>query len=406
MRESPSILGNPSGSPQIERRSRRSRLRRFFLRHVPLTLAGLLVLLVFLAVGAYFIASSAAFQNLVRKHLVTSIEDLTGGHAEIASFHWRLLHLEAEADGIVIHGLEDAGETPYARIDKLRVRLSILGFISPEVRLRELEISRPVMHFIVYPDGSTNQPHPRKPASSGRSVHDTLFDLKAVATSQSEQGMLDYDNRAASFDNKNRYAPLDFQADDASLVLHFIPGFHDLYRIEAGATDLNLSRNVPRGGGPVHGSVQATLELERARISLSSLRLTAHAPGSQDHVLNVTGVLDDLNRPRWQARAAGDLDMQLLDPLTGYGDSPNGIAHLDLAAAGDSGTFHIDGGVHVDGGSYVGAGITATGINLDAHALMLILNSCRSRKSLPACGRAGNLKVPSLLNHGFRSPQN
>jgi translocation and assembly module TamB len=344
----------------------RSRLRRFFLRHVPLTLAGLFVLLVILAVGAYFVASSAAFENAVRKHLITSVEDLTGGRTEIASFHWRLLHLEAEADGVVIHGLEDPGEAPYARIDKLRLQLSILGFISPQVRLRELEISRPSLHFIVYPDGSTNQPHPRKPRSSNRSVQDTLFDLKAGHLSV-EQGTVDYDNRAASFDNQNRYASLDFQANDASLVMSYVAGFHDLYRIEVGATDLDLSRNVPRGGGPVKGVVQATLDLERARLTLRNLMITAHAPGTQDRALDITGVLDDFNHPRWRARALGDLDMQLLEPLTGYGDSPNGIAHLDLAAGGQSGTFHIDGGVHVDGGSYLGAGITATGIALDAH---------------------------------------
>jgi translocation and assembly module TamB len=343
----------------------RSRLRRFFLRHVPLTLAGILVLLVVLAVGAYFIASSGAFENVVRKHLVASIEDLTGGKVEVASFRWRLFHLEAEADGIVIHGLEDPGEVPYAQIDKLRIRLSVFNFFSPQFRLSDLEISRPRLHFIFYPDGSTNQPHPRKPENSRRSVQDTLFDLEAGHIAV-EQGIVDYDNRAAAFDNKNRYAPLDFEASDASLVMRYVSGFRGLYQIEAGSTDLNLSRKVPRGGGPVKGAVHATLDLERARITLRSLRITAHAPGAKDRELDVTGVLDDFTHPRWQARALGDFDMQLLDPLTGYSDSPNGIAHLDLAAGGQSGTFHIDGGVHVDGGSYLGAGVTATGITLDA----------------------------------------
>jgi translocation and assembly module TamB len=344
----------------------RSRLRRFFLRHVPLTLAGLFALLTVLAVGAYFVASSTAFENLVRKRLITSIENLTGGQADVASFHWRLLHLEAEADGVVIHGLEDPGEAPYARIDKLRVRLSILGFVSPQVRLRELEISGPSLHFIVYPDGSTNQPHPRKPRDSNRSVPETLFDLKAGHIAV-EHGTVDYDDRAAVFDNQNRYAPFDFQANDVSFAMRYVDGFRDLYRIEAEAADLDLARSVPRGGGPVKGVVQATIDLERARLTLRSLRITAHAPGTQDRALDVNGVLDDFNHPRWQARAVGDLDMQLLEPLTGYGDSPNGIAHIDLMAGGRSGTFQIDGGVHVEGGSYLGAGITATGIALDAH---------------------------------------
>src|SRR6202034_363598 len=65
-------------------------------------------------------------------------------------------------------------------------------------------------------------------------------------------------------------------------------------------------------------------------------------------------------------RAIGDLDIRLLDPVTGYPDAPDGIAHLDLTASGAAGTFHIAGPVHVDGGSYVGVGLSAKGVTLDA----------------------------------------
>ena len=160
-------------------RGARSRLRRFFLRHLPLTVAAAVVLLVLAAVGLYFVASSAAFENMVRKRLIAQIEAFTGGRTEIASFHWRLLHLEAEADGVVIHGTEDPGEAPYAQIDRLRVQLSVLGFFSPRILLRDLEIARPRLHLIVYPDGSTNQPHPRRPRKRSKSALDTLFDLQA-----------------------------------------------------------------------------------------------------------------------------------------------------------------------------------------------------------------------------------
>ncbi|MGA2569517.1 MAG: hypothetical protein ABSF23_03280, partial [Terracidiphilus sp.] len=156
--------------PELPQPRTRSRLRRFFLRHLPLTVASAAVLLVLAAVGAYFVASSAAFENVVRKRLIARIETLTGGRAEIASFHWRLLHLEAEADGIVIHGLEDPGETPYAQIDRLRVQVSILGSFSPRILLRGLEIDRPRVHLIVYPDGSTNQPQPRRTRKRNKSA--------------------------------------------------------------------------------------------------------------------------------------------------------------------------------------------------------------------------------------------
>jgi translocation and assembly module TamB len=368
-REMPPISGEPPIPPKPARRGMRSRLRRFFLRHLPLAVACAVVLLALFSVGLYFVASSAAFENVVRQRLIASIEDLTGGRVEIASFHWRLLHFEAEADGLVIHGLEDPGEAPYARIERLHVHVSVRNLFSPHVRLRSLEIDRPNLHIIVYPNGSTNQPHPRRPNRSRESALDTLFDMRAGRFAV-EQGILHYDNRAASFDYQDRYAPLDFEANDVSILLRYLPaakGTPETYRIEAGATDLNLFRAVSRGKSTsVHGTLQATIDLERARLLLRSLRLTAHNAEARDRSLEVSGDVEDFAHPRWQARVVGDLDLRLLDPITGYPDAPEGIAHLDLAAAGQAVTFHIDGPIHVDEGSYIGEGVIATGITLDA----------------------------------------
>jgi translocation and assembly module TamB len=364
--EKPIAAEEPS-QPQHPHRSVRYRLRRFFLRHLPLAVAFTAVCLALLAVGLYLVASSSAFENGVRKRLITSIEELTGGRAEIASFHWRLLHFEAEADGVVVHGLEDPGEAPYAKIDHLRVVFSLRNLFSPTVRLRSLEIDHPSFHFIVYPNGSTNQPQPRQPRNSSNSAIDTLFEMHAGRITV-EQGSIDYDSRNANFDYQDRNAPLDFSANDASLVMRYIPAtFHTpaSYRIEVGVTDLNLSRTVPRNPLPVHGALQATLDLEHAQVLLRSLRITAERRGGQKHTFEITGDLADFTHPHWHAHLEGDLDMRLLDPITGYPDAPDGLAHLNLTAAGQEGAFQIDGGVHIDGGSYLGEGVTATGITLD-----------------------------------------
>jgi translocation and assembly module TamB len=363
------IVGEPEPSPRPPRPGSQSRLRRFFLRHVPLTIAGAVALLLLLAMGCYFVASTQAFQNHVRKRLIATMENTTGGRVEIVSFHWRLLQLEAEADGVVIHGLEDPGDEPYAKIDRIRVKLSVLGFLSPRILLHDLEIAQPSLHLIVYPDGSTNQPHPRRPAESGKHMMDTLLNLQAGHIAV-EEGALHYDSRAAAFDYQNRYAPLDFAADDVSVVMHYVPaaaGTPGLYRIEAGAADLDLSRDVPKKKPlPVHGRLQATIDLERSRAILRELELTAHARGNEDRTLRVTGSLDDFSHPHWQATTTGELDMRLLDSIVGYPDAPVGIARLDLAAAGQGQQFRIDGPVHIDGGSYLGAGMSVSGVTLDA----------------------------------------
>ena len=369
-REMPSITGNPQPQPPSPRHRIRRALRRFFLRHLPLAAAGVAVLLAVLAVGLYFIASSAPFENLIRQHLIAQVEDLTGGRVEIASFHWRLLHLQAEADGVVIHGLEDPGEAPYAQIARIAVRLNLLGFINPHIRLRDLEIDRPNLHFIVYPDGETNQPQPRRHSQSGGSPLDTLFDLRARHIAV-EQGILHYDCRAADFDFQDRYAPFDFEANDASLVMSYMSALHGApahYRIQAGVSDLRLARDVPRSPQQVHGTLQATLDLERTRVFLRNLEITAGNHAVADHTLEVTGELESFTHPVWSAKVLGDFDMRLLDAITGYPNAPEGLAHLDLAASGHGAdAFQIDGAVHMDGGSYIGTGVTATGIALDAH---------------------------------------
>ena len=367
-RDNPPIADEEPSRPPRPHRSMRSRLRRFFLRHLPLAVAVTAVFLAVLAVSIYFVASSAAFENAVRRRLITELEELTGGRVEIASFHWRLLHFAADADGVVIHGLEDPGEAPYAKIERLRVVLSLRNLFSPSVRLRSLEIDRPSLHFIVYPNGSTNQPHPLRSRTSSMPTIDSLFELHAGRITV-EQGSFDYDCRAASFDYQDRHAPLDFSANDASLVMRYIPATLRTpasYHIEAGVTDLNLARTVPRNPLPVHGNLQATLDLEHAQVFLRSLRITAERRGGSQHSLEVTGDLEDFTHPHWHARLMGDLDMRLLDPITGYGGAPEGLARLDLTAAGQQDMFQIDGGVHIDDASYIDEGVTATGITLES----------------------------------------
>jgi translocation and assembly module TamB len=377
IRDQNSISPKPDSTPEPAPPRRRTRLRRFFLRHLPLSLAAITIVLVLTAVVGYFVASSAEFENWMRKRLIAQIETATGGRTEISSFHWRLLHLEAEARGVVIHGTEDSNEAPYAEIDRLRVQVSIFGFFTPQISLRDLEIVEPRLHLIFYRDGSTNQPNPRTPQNRGKSGLDTFFDLRAGQITV-EQGMIDLDDRAASLDAQNRFLPLDFKANDVSVQMIYVPALFDVrerYRINAVATDLVLARDLPRKKtsalspsvpSSVHGKLQLSLDLERNRASLTSLQLTSLNHGEQDRTLQVSGVLDDFLHPHWQAKVAGDLDMRLLDPVVGYPDSPEGIAHLNLAANGIAPAFQITGAIHIDGGSYIGANMNATGVNLDA----------------------------------------
>jgi translocation and assembly module TamB len=342
----------------------RRRLRRF------LVLAACIGLFLIAApIVLYLWASSDSTQNMVRRRMIARLEQSTGGRVQIASFHWHLLSLEADAGGFALHGDEAPNEAPLAQADHLSVRLSLLGLWSPRILLRDLEITHPVLHLIVYPDGSTNVPHPRIPSKPEKPVLDTIFNLQASHVSV-QQGVLNFEDRAAEFDFQNRFTLWDFDAHDLSALMRYMPpsgGDPESYRIETGAADVSTIRAKEK---PTVGSMQATLDLTRTDAYLRSLRITSKFAGGkgqreEDHTIELSGVLRNFAQPTWQARTRGELDMRLLDPGLGFPFAPQGIAHLDLDSAGEASEFRTDGHIHIDNGAYIAPGIVATGLEVD-----------------------------------------
>ena len=117
------------------------------------------------------------FENQVRRVVIAELAKSTGGRVELKKFSWRPTHLEFEADDLTIHGLEGPGQVPYAHVDRLYVRLQIISFFRRKIGLNYLEGDHPVIHLIVYPDGSTNQPKPKHP-STGNATSE-IFNLAA-----------------------------------------------------------------------------------------------------------------------------------------------------------------------------------------------------------------------------------
>ena len=344
----------------------KKRLRR---RRILVGVAVLAILgLAFAGVAGWI--NSSAGESFVRKRVVARLETVLGGRIEMQSFHWQFLRLEADAEGIVIHGRERTDEAPYARIDALRVQISVLDILTPQIQLRDLEIVHPTIHLIVYPDGTTNQPTPRRSIVQQKPVLDTFFALRAGRVTL-EQGVVDYENRAASFDFQNRSAPLDLRASDASLRLAYLPPqaqFPESYRIAFSVKDLQLLRGTEAHPlqRPVQGSVEASIDLTRTNLYLRSMRLTARSKDAGPRVLSVTGELRNFARPNWEGTVQGELDMRLLETFTGFPNAPEGIARMRLEASGYDGQFHVDGPVHIDKGAYIAPGVDVRGVTLDS----------------------------------------
>jgi translocation and assembly module TamB len=353
---------------QVEIKGPPARARRG--RRLLWNAAGLTIALLAVIGALWFWVNSHQFEELVRRRIVSGLETATGGRVEIRSFHWRLIDLEAEAGGVVIHGLEDPADAPYAQVESLRVRISVLGFFSPRIRLRDLDVVKPELHLIYYPNGSTNQPHPRvQKKTTTKPLLETLFDIQAGHVAI-EQGMFDLDNRAASFDFADKYLPLDLDANDLSLMLAYNPGEKsnpESYHIDAGLRDLMLQRGGRQSTVPpaLHALFQISLDLTRNAAYLRSLRITASSRDIKDRTLEVSGALTDFTHARWQARVAGEFDMRMLNPIMDYPFTPDGVARMDLTGAGDRGEFRLDGPVHVDHGAYVAPGVSVREVQID-----------------------------------------
>ncbi|HXB21370.1 MAG TPA: translocation/assembly module TamB domain-containing protein [Candidatus Solibacter sp.] len=173
------------------------------------------IVLLSLVVGLVLFLNSNAFQEKVRKRIIAELELMTGGKVEIQSFTWSLSRLQFEITGLTIHGLERPEQAPYVHADRVFVRATVTSWFSQQIGLRYIAVDRPVVHFIVYPDGSTNQPTPKIRQVGNRSPIDHLFEL-AVTRIEVTNGELIWNQKKFPFDftGENLSAAMSYSAAD------------------------------------------------------------------------------------------------------------------------------------------------------------------------------------------------
>ena len=150
------------------------RLRNYLL------LAGLVALLLLGALSWY--ATTDSFQALVRRRVVAELERVTGGHVDLGGIHTIPFRFQVDIRDLTIHGRESAGEVPYAHVDRLVARVKLISTLGAEFGFSSLVLDRPVVHIVVYPDGTTNQPKPKLKGMSTRTSIEQLFSLSIRQT--------------------------------------------------------------------------------------------------------------------------------------------------------------------------------------------------------------------------------
>ncbi|MGA8274463.1 MAG: translocation/assembly module TamB domain-containing protein, partial [Candidatus Sulfotelmatobacter sp.] len=166
------------------------------------------VSLIALALAIYI--NTESFQALVRRRLVAEVERITGGRAEIGSFHTIPFRLQVEVRNITVHGREAPTDIPMAHADNIVARLKISSLLRSELAFHELVLDQPIVHVVFYPDGTTNFPQRTSTLSSQTSI-EQLFAL-SITRLEFRQGKILWDDQTV---------PLDFAARDTSLQMEY-----------------------------------------------------------------------------------------------------------------------------------------------------------------------------------------
>ena len=291
-------------------------------------------------------ASTKQFSNRVKAEVIDVLERSTGGKVDLASFTWHLTKLEVEVDGLTIHGLEGKNEVPYAHLDKLLIRAKIISLFRAQIGLRLLQAEHPVLHLIVYPDGTTNQPTPKTEAKGdSKSVVDEVFDL-AVNQTQVDRGLLIL--------NQEKF-PFSLTAKNLSAVVTYVPS-NDHYNGSLIIEDLMAKT----GQSPlVHSKLDLNVDLGRGEAKLTGLHFS-----SGESSFEASANVKDFNHPHWQMAAKGSIDLREVALLAGIDGLQSGSTVLNLSGQGVGATeFDVNGNAALHDASFKNASLLVSGLN-------------------------------------------
>jgi translocation and assembly module TamB len=240
-------------------------------------LAAVVVLLIVCAIAGVLVERSGWFREMVRRRIITEIEDATGGRVELGSFTYDWAHLSASVAPMVLHGKEPEGEPPLLRIQSITAGLRIISMLERKVDLSSLRVARPMVRIVFYPDGSTNVPSPRVRRGNKTWAED-LLNL-AVRRYEVVDGIVEYDDRMVPFSVRGE--------DLRARMAYDASG--PRYRGDFASRRLRV---MPGGFAPIEVDASAAFILSKSGIEFTRLHLA-----TKESRADLTGTLTDVRAP-------------------------------------------------------------------------------------------------------------
>ena len=267
------------------------------------------VLLLILA--ALWYTTTKSFQAYVRGRIVAEVERLTGGRAEIGSFHVVPFRLQVEIRNITVHGKEAPEDVPLAHADSLLAQMKVVSFLRTEFGFTSLVIEHPVVHIAIGPDGATtNVPalavqQPTSADSSAQQLFALSIDHLAVHNGELLWG--------------NRKVPLDFAVHGTNLLMDY----EFLRSRYQGTLSIGKVDTAFKDFRPFSWMTVVNFNLGRSSADIKSLQWNSGRSS-----LKASGRINDFKNPRIEGSYDAAINLQEAAAIARRHDLRDGIAEF------------------------------------------------------------------------------
>jgi translocation and assembly module TamB len=282
---------------------------RWFRRLLIWPLLGFVVLVLALVIYVH----TDSFQARVHGRLISALEQMTGGRVELGKFSVVPFRFRVEVHDLTIHGTEGPGEIPYAHVDHLVAYIKIISIFESQYGFSSLSFDRPVIHVIVYPNGTTNQPSPRIRDAATKTPVEQLFAV-SIGRLQITGGELIWNNSRV---------PLALNANQVSAELSY--GF--LRKRYEGSLNVGKLETRFRDFQPFDSGIAGQFSLAQNLVEVKSLRWIS----GRSH-LEASGRVDDFRDPKFTGTYNGRIDLAEFGPLMGVKELRAGM--LEIGGSG------------------------------------------------------------------------
>ena len=282
-----------------------------------------------LFLAALWYSTTSSFQAYVRRRMVAEVERITGGRAEIGSFHVVPFHMQVEVRDITVHGSEGPAELPLIHADHLLAQMKVISFVRTEIGFYSVTLERPVVHVMVTKDGTTNIPAARILSQpSAKTPVEQLFDLSIDHLSL-RNGELRWADQSI---------PLDFTVNDAGAQMDysFLRGRYEC-RFQLGKVDTTL-----RDFRPFSWSTTAELSLGSTFADVKSVKWSS----GRSHV-EASGRISDFRNPQLDGSYQAHFDLQEAGGIARHAELREGIAEAKGIGHWKMGDFTTTGAILV-----------------------------------------------------------